>query len=372
MARVFDARERARMRRERRRRSIAERKPEDAERHARAAGLIYVSDEQPGIRRQRAGDGFRYRAPDGAGVARDELQRIRELAIPPAYTQVWICVHARGHLQATGRDARQRKQYRYHPAWRRVRDEGKFSRLLPFAAALPALRRKVRRDLALPGLPRAKVLAIVATLLSETLIRVGNDEYARSNRSFGLTTLRDRHVAGGRGGMRLQFRGKSGQQHTIAIDDPHLARLVRRCQALPGQALFQYLDDDGRAQQVDSGMVNDYLREAMGADFSAKDFRTWGGTLAAMLHFARTALPLRGGERALASATLDGIRAVATQLGNTPAVCRASYVHPAVLDAWRNGSLQRSHAQVAPRTESQRERWALRFLTRITARGDAA
>lgn len=364
MARTSDARERERLRRERARRAVAERSPLESARSARAAGLVYVSDREPGIRRTRAGQGFRYRAPDGSRLPEGEVQRVRALAIPPAYTPVWICAHPLGHLQATGRDARQRKQYRYHPAWRQSRDEGKFGRMPAFGRALPALRRRLRRDLALPGLPRDKVLAIVVTLLAQTLIRVGNDEYARSNRSFGLTTLRNRHVESSPGGLRLQFRGKSGQQHGIAIGDAQLARLVRRCGALPGQNLFQYLDDAGEPQPVDSGMVNDYLRAAMAGDFSAKDFRTWGGTLAAIQAFAATPLPTRGGERAIAATQADVVRTIATQLGNTPAVCRASYIHPAVFDAWRDGSLQRSHARAAPRTASQRERWALRFLER--------
>jgi DNA topoisomerase-1 len=364
MARAFEARERAR-------RAIAERRPDESLHSARAAGLIYVSDEDPGITRRRAGRGFDYRTPTGRRPAVRTLQRIRALAIPPAYTQVWICVHERGHLQATGRDARRRKQYRYHPRWRLARDEGKFGRMPAFGAALPALRRKVRRDLALPGLPRDKVLAIVIALLARSLVRVGNDEYARSNRSFGLTTLRDRHVSSGPQGLQFEFRGKSGQRQSIAIGDPHLTRLVRRCQALPGQVLFQYLDEDGQVQPIDSGMVNDYLRDTMGEAFSAKDFRTWGGTLAALAAFARTPLPARGGEAALKSTQLAVVREVAALLGNTPAVCRASYIHPAVFDAWREGRLQRSFARSAPRTPSQYERWALRML-RPARRGKTA
>ena len=364
MARAFDARERARLRRERARRAEAETESLEGVRAARAAGLVYVTDDEPGIHRRRAGKGFAYLAPNGRKVSAPQVERIRKLAIPPAYTQVWICVHPRGHLQATGRDARRRKQYRYHPRWRRVRDLGKFGRMVQFGRALPALRRRLRQDLARPGLPREKVLALVVALLADTLIRVGNDEYARSNRSFGLSTLRDRHARVARGAVRFRFRGKGGQEHEVALDDPRLAKLVKRCQELPGQALFQYLDEDGAAQPVDSGQVNDYIREAMGTDFTAKDFRTWGGTLDAIALFARTPLPARGGERALAQEQLRLVREVAGRLGNTAAVCRASYIHPAVFDAWRDGSLQRAHAVKAPRTAGQQEKWALGFLAR--------
>ena len=247
---------------------------------AAEAGLLYVSDADPGIARRRAGRGFSYRAPDGRTVRdRDTLARIRALAIPPAYTEVWICTTARGHLQATGRDARRRKQYRYHPRWQQARGNGKFERIVAFGRALPKLRRRLRVDLKLAGFPRDRVLAIVVSLLAETLVRVGNDEYARSNRSYGLTTLRGRHVEFLRGGRaRLRFRGKSGLEHTREIDDAGLVKLVRACQELPGQALFQYVDDDGTVQPVDSSDVNDYLRRAMGDDFTAKDFRTWGGS----------------------------------------------------------------------------------------------
>ncbi len=362
MAHVLDPRERARLRRLRVQRALAETDAIENIRAARAAGLVHVTDAEPGIRRRRAGKGFTYLAPNGRKVGADDLQRIRKLAIPPAYSQVWICVHPRGHLQATGRDARQRKQYRYHPAWRLTRDLGKFGRMLEFGKALPALRRKLRRDLALPGLPRDKVLALVVSLLAETLIRVGNDEYARSNGSYGLTTLRNRHADVARGGVRFQFRGKSGQANEVSIDDPRIARLVKRCQALPGQSLFQYVDEDGAVQPIDSGQVNDYIRAAMGDDFTAKDFRTWGGTLEAIALFGPTPLPTRGGERALASLQGELVRQVAAVLRNTPAVCRSSYIHPAVFDAWRDGSLQQRYARKPPRGSIQREKWALAFL----------
>lgn len=341
----------------------------EARQVARAAGLVYVSDDQPGIRRRRAGKGFSYRDADGARIAdREVLQRIRALAIPPAYTEVWICTRADGHLQATGRDARRRKQYRYHADWAAVRGDGKFERVLAFGKALPGLRRLLRRDLALPGFARAKVLAIVVRLMADTLARVGNAEYARSNRSYGLTTLRNRHLEFLRGGRaRLKFRGKGGQEHDIAIDDARLARLVRACQQLPGQALFQYRDDAGQLQPVDSGMVNDYLREATGQAFTAKDFRTWGGTLAALRRLARLPLPEPASERALAQLQKQVIAEVAQALGNTPAVCRKAYVDPCVFAGWRAGTLQALAA--GTRGERQWEQAALRFLARAHRNG---
>jgi DNA topoisomerase I len=330
---------------------------------ARAArGLVYVSDAQPGIRRLRVGRGFCYRTPQGRRPNAQDLARIRALAIPPAYTEVWICCDPRGHLQATGRDARRRKQYRYHAEFRRRRDAHKFERMLAFAQALPRLRRGVRADLARPGLPRRKVLALVVVLLGRTLVRVGNDEYAQQNRSFGLTTLRDRHVRRDGARLRLAFRGKGGREYAVTIDDPRLTRLVQRCQSLPGQTLFQYRDRRGHAHAIDSDMVNAYLRELTGAECSAKDFRTWGGTLAALAEFGATPPPAEA--RAQARLEREVICRVAAQLGNTPAVCRASYVHPAVIEAWRDGRLQRSLARSAPRTPAQRERWALRLLAR--------
>src|SRR4249919_2747958 len=258
--------------------------PEPNAQSAEEGGLVYVSDTDPGLRRKRAGRGFSYVDASGRAV-RDArtLERIRKLAIPPAYRDVWICTRANGHLQATGRDARGRKQYRYHARWSAVRDAEKFDRIVAFGAALPRLRKRVRHDLAPTGLPRDKVLAVVVAILANTLLRVGNDEYARGNQSYGLTTLRNRHIEFLRGGRaRLRFRGKGGQAHDVVLDDARLARLARGCQQLPGQQLFQYTDDDGTVQPIDSGLVNDYLREAMGEAFTAKDFRTWGGTLAAL------------------------------------------------------------------------------------------
>ena len=326
------------------------------------AGLVYVSDEEPGITRRRSGKGFGYRAPDGS-VVRDQatLQRIRALAIPPAYTEVWICRQARGHLQATGRDARRRKQYRYHAQWSAVRGDGKFDRIVAFGRALPKLRRRLRRDLALPGYPREKVLAIVVSVMAETLMRVGNNGYARDNKSFGLTTLRNRHAEFVRDGRaRLRFKGKGGQDQEVTLDDKRLVKLVRGVQQLPGQALFQYRDDQGQVQPVDSGEVNDYLRSAMGEGFTAKDFRTWGGTLAATQRLAETVLPADPSERELQQLQNEVIKSVADALGNTPAVCRKAYIDPCTFAGWRDGSLQR--AAEGSRGERQWEQATLKFL----------
>lgn len=328
---------------------------------AREAGLRYVSDEMPGLQRRRAGKGFSYRDADGAAV-RDAatLARIRALAIPPAYTDVWICALPNGHLQATGRDARGRKQYRYHADWARVRGDGKFDRIIAFGTALPVLRRRLRRDLKLAGFPRDKVLAIVIALLAQTLVRVGNEVYARDNRSYGLTTLRNRHLALVKDGRaQMRFRGKSGQAHEVDVDDRHLVKLIRGCQQLPGQALFQYRDDEGAVQPVDSSMVNDYLHDAMGEDFSAKDFRTWGGTLEAIRQLAITELPEPSSERALAALQKQVVCEVATLLGNTPSVCRKSYIDPCVFDGWRAGSLK---ALAGLRGERQWEQATLKVL----------
>ena len=257
---------------------------DDPQVSAEEAGLRYVSDTMPGVRRRRAGKGFSYIDTNGRRIADPErIAWFNGLAIPPAWTDVWISPIKRGHIQATGRDARGRKQYRYHPRWREVRDEAKYGRLIEFARALPAIRRRADRDLRRRGLPREKVLALVVRLLEATLIRVGNEEYARENRSFGLSTLRDRHVKGNGSNLRFSFKGKSGKEHDVPISDRRLARLVKQCQEMPGQELFQYVDDDGRRQSIDSGDVNDYLRAISGQDFTAKDFRTWAGTVAASM-----------------------------------------------------------------------------------------
>ncbi|HEY4368444.1 MAG TPA: hypothetical protein VGN07_14505 [Steroidobacteraceae bacterium] len=328
-----------------------------AQRHAKEGGLIYVSDAEPGIRRIRHGKAFAYVGPNRRPVrAERTLQRIRGLAIPPAYTDVWICRNDRGHLQATGRDARRRKQYRYHSRWRQTRDDGKFSRMIDFGARLPQLRRRLREDLALPGLPKNKVLAVVVTLLDETLLRIGNEEYARANRSYGLTTLRDRHVKFMRDGRAfISFRGKSGKQQEILLDDKHLVGVIRRCQQIPGQQLFQYLDDAGKRQPVDSGMVNEYLREAMGTNgeegFTAKDFRTWGATAHAIAFLSCQKVDDPLSERAFNRCVVATAKHVAEELGNTPAVCRKSYINPVVFTAWREGEIGKRVPQtaVAPR-----------------------
>jgi DNA topoisomerase-1 len=337
------------------------------------AGLIYVSDAEPGIRRLRAGKGFRYLTPENRRLAAArELKRIASLAIPPAYRNVWISAKARGHLQATGRDARGRKQYRYHPEWRQVRDSAKFDRMVAFGEALTKLRRKLRRDLGQSGLPREKVLAVVVSILDATRVRIGNSEYARDNKSFGLTTLRNRHVSFIRDGRAvLNFRGKGGVQHEVHIDDKRIAQIVRRCQEIPGQHLFQYVSDDGQRCPIDSGQVNDYLREAMGEDFTAKDFRTWGATLHAITLLARTPLPERPSERALKSEIAEVVKQVAAKLRNTPAVCRKSYINPAVFEAWRSGLIHRvfngSLSLAAPR---KAETLVLAFLRREAKSSD--
>jgi DNA topoisomerase I len=303
-----------------------------------AAGLTYANDAEPGIRRVKAATGFGYRDPEGRVVRdRETLERIRRLVLPPAWTDVWISPDANGHIQAVGRDQRGRKQYRYHDAWRQVRDETKFDRLIAFGRALPRLRSRVDADLARRGLPREKVLAAVVRLLEITLIRVGNAEYAKTNKTFGLTTLRDRHADISTTGIRFQFRGKSGKTHETGVRDRRLARIVKACQDLPGQRLFQYVDEDGVRHAVESADVNAYLREAMGEDFSAKDFRTWAGTVSA----ARALLtnPDCASEAEAKRHIATCVKAVAGVLGNTPTVCRKSYIHPQVLEAYAEGAL---------------------------------
>ena len=338
---------------------------------AAAAGLIYVSDVQPGIRRERDGEQFVYVRPDQRRVAQtDELERIARLAIPPAYEDVWICVHPRGHLQATGRDARKRKQYRYHPEWRTIRDGAKFGRMVEFGEALPQLRARVRRDLAQPGLPRDKVLAVVVSLLDATRIRVGNAEYAKANGSYGLTTLRNRHVRFVRAGRLLfRFKGKGGAEHEVVVDDERLAKILRRCQQLPGQQLFQWVDDTGQRRPIDSDQVNEYLREAMGADFTAKDFRTWTATVRAITLLHSVPLPEDASERALNACIVAVIKTVAAELRNTPAVCRKSYINPRVFETWRSGELHNAIREDIASAPRKAERLALAFLRRRPAQG---
>ncbi len=305
---------------------------------AQAVGLRHVSDEKPGIRRERSGTGFRYRDASGKLVHdKETLGRIKSLVIPPAWADVWICASPNGHLQATGRDDRGRKQFRYHPRWREIRDETKYSHMIVFARALPKLRRRIRKDLALHGLPRNKVLATIARLLEVSLIRVGNDEYARENNSFGLTTLRNKHVEVNGATLRFHFRGKSGKWHDVDIRDRRLAKVVERCHDLPGQELFQFVDENGERHDVRSEDVNDYLREITSQDFTAKDFRTWAGTvLAAMAlrEFKKFDTKAEAKKNVVAA-----IESVAKRLGNTPAVCKKCYIHPHVFDSYLDGTL---------------------------------
>ncbi len=315
---------------------------------ARFAGLRYVSDAIRGIRRKRAGTGFFYVHPDGTRLTdRDELKRFRSLVIPPAWKDVWICPYKNGHLQATGRDARGRKQYRYHPLWRQIRDETKYRRLVDFARSLPKIREAVDNDLRQPGLTKRKVLATLVRLLESTLIRVGNEEYAKQNRSYGLTTLRDHHATVDGTKLRFRFRGKSGKEHCIGIRDRRLAKIVRRCQELPGQELFQYTENGSAPTPIDSSDVNDYIREISGEEFTAKDFRTWAGTLAAAAALQEYGVPasLTEGKRNVAQV----IRHVAERLGNTPNTCRKFYVHPVIIDAYMDGSLPHMLGPVAKR-----------------------
>src|SRR5213595_87104 len=330
---------------------------------ARAAGLRYVSDLSQGIRRKRAGKGFTYTNGEGRGI-RDSvtIRRIKGLAIPPAWTDVWICPDPRGHLQATGRDARGRKQYRYHPRWREVRDAVKYDRMLAFAAALPKIREHTDRDLERPGMPLEKVLAAVVRLLEETRIRVGNDEYRKENGSFGLTTLRNRHVEVIGSDVRFSFRGKSGKLHRVDLQDRRLARIIKRFLEIPGQELFQFLDESGEARPIDSADVNAYLRNISGEDFTAKDFRTWAGTIMAARFLRETiARPnTRGAKKQL----IHAVARVADELGNTPAVCKKAYTPPAVIAAYLAGGLKpiKERDDVDPYQLSAEERSLLALL----------
>ena len=342
---------------------------------APTAGLRHSSDDRPGITRRRAGRGFTYRDADGRRVGDPEtLARIKRIAIPPAWTDVWICPAPNGHLQATGRDARGRKQYRYHARYRARRDNAKFERLIAFARALPAIREQVDRDLARPGLPREKVLAAVVRLLELTLIRVGNDEYARLNRSFGLTTLQDRHAVVDGSAIRFRFRGKSGKQQEVGLRDRRLATVVRRCRDLPGRELFQYVDADGEPRDVASDDVNEYLG-AIAPGFTAKDFRTWAGTVLA--YRALRALGKGATDREKQRNVAEAVQAAADNLGNTPAVARQAYVHPAVVDAYLDGRIQSALVQAAedddaaPGATTPDEERAVASLLRARLREDA-
>jgi DNA topoisomerase I len=305
---------------------------------AEEAGLRYVSDDQPGYTRKRKGDDFEYFDTKGNPITDEaRLLRIKRLAIPPAYEDVWICPSPSGHLQATGRDARGRKQYRYHEKWRETRDASKYDKMLVFGAALPKIRERVEADLALPGLPRNKVLATIVSIMERTFIRVGNEEYAKQNNSYGLTTLRNKHadIKGSR--VRFAFRGKSGVEHQVDVTDRRLARIVKKVQELPGQELFGYIGEDGQVHDIKSQDVNDYLREITGEDFTAKDFRTWAGTVLAAV--ALNAVEAFETKKAAKANVKNAINAVSKILGNTPAVCRKCYVHPAVLETYLSGEM---------------------------------
>ena len=305
---------------------------------AQVVGLRYVTDAKAGIRRERCGQGFRYRSAEGRIVRdRHTLKRISSLVIPPAWVDVWICPLDHGHLQVTGRDERGRKQHLYHPRWREVRDQTKYDRLIDFARTLPGIRRRLKGDLAREGLCREKVLATVVRLLEVSLIRVGNDEYARDNKSYGLTTMKNRHATVRGARIKFQFRGKSGKEHVVEVEDRCVARIVRACQDLPGQELFQYVDDEGQKHDVGSGDVNDYLREITDRDFTAKDFRTWAGTLLTAYELQK--LGPYELEREAKQKMVAAIKATAQNLGNTPTVCRKSYIHPAIIEAYLDGSL---------------------------------
>jgi DNA topoisomerase I len=310
----------------------------DAREAAEVAGLVYTSDEEEGVRRIKRGKGFQYRRADGSAVRDPEtLARIRKLAIPPAYTDVWICADANGHLQATGRDAKGRKQYRYHQKFREIRDSTKYEHLLEFAAALPKIRAKVEEHLSLRGMPREKVLAAVVRLLETTMIRVGNADYAKQNKSYGLTTLRDRHVDVNGSEMRFRFKGKSGKQWRLTLRDRRIAKIVKNSQDLPGQHLFQYIDDAGEQREVTSGDINGYLKEISGRDVTAKDFRTWSGTVLAALALAE--LEKVDSQAAAKRNIRAAIETVAARLGNTPTVCRKCYIHPEIFDSYLNDAL---------------------------------
>ena len=304
-------------------------------------GLRYVSDASPGYRRKRSGTSFTYYDKDGKRITdKAVIRRIKSIGIPPAYEFVWICPSPNGHIQATGLDARGRKQYRYHPKWRELREQNKYEHVMQFAAALPALRDRVASDMKRDGLPREKVLATIVSLLEKTLIRVGNAEYAEKNKSYGLTTMRRKHVAIGRGVLRFDFTGKSGKQWKLQVEDRRIAAIVKRCAEIPGHELFKYLDDDGASHTVDSGEVNGYIKDISGQDFSAKDFRTWAGTVLSCSLLCECGT--FESETEAKGNMVQAIKSVAARLGNTPSICRKCYVHPAVLDCYMGGALMDS------------------------------
>ncbi|MDQ2952407.1 MAG: DNA topoisomerase IB [Chloroflexota bacterium] len=343
---------------------------------AKEAGLRYVSDDRPGIRRKRSGKGFTYLNAKGEAIAdASEITRIKRVAIPPAWIDVWICADARGHLQATGRDARGRKQYRYHERFREVRDESKYERMIDFAKALPKIRARVDEDLGAPGLVREKVLATIVRLLETTLIRVGNEEYARDNESYGLTTMLGKHVSVDGSMVRFRFRGKSGKEHDVGARDRRVARIIKALQEMPGQELFSYVDEDGEVRRVDSDDVNAYLREIAGLAFTAKDFRTWAGTVQAALLLGALA-PVENVRVAKKNFTA-AVERVSARLGNTPAVCRKCYIHPAIVEAYLAGELTHfrdgdTDAEVPDDALGSEEKRVLRFLERHLQRGTSS
>ncbi|HEX8522011.1 MAG TPA: DNA topoisomerase IB [Tepidisphaeraceae bacterium] len=344
---------------------------------AKEAGLVYVSDESAGITRVKSGKGFVYKDPKGKTVKDFEtLVRIKHLAIPPAWTEVWICPLERGHIQAVGRDARGRKQYRYHEKWRETRDEAKYEKMIEFAKALPSIRQRTRAHLKLPGLPKEKVLAAIVQIMEKTLIRVGNEEYAKANNSYGLTTLQDKHAKIKGGKIHFEFRGKSGVEHEIDLQDPRLAEVAKKCQDLPGQELFQYLDENGKVCDIGSADVNDYLRSIAGHAFTAKDFRTWAGTV-----LAAQALSEIGAfttQKQAKTNVVQAVESVAKQLGNTKAVCRKCYIHPAILQSYLDGQLAaqlahkaRAMAKAAEKLRPE-EASVLKMLERKLTKGKKA
>jgi len=336
----------------------------DSLQSAKEAGLRYVTDADPGIQRKRKGKGFRYIGVDGAPVRDAEtLERIKALVIPPAWTEVWICANPKGHLQVTGRDARGRKQSRYHPRWREVRDETKYERLLQFGTVLPAIREQVQQDLSLSGISRRRVLATVIYLMETTFIRVGNEEYARENRSYGLTTMRNHHVAINGSAITFKFRGKSGIRHSIDLHDRRLAKIIQRCQDLPGGELFQYIDPEGEPQTIDSADVNEYIREISHQDFTAKDFRTWAGTVLALV--ALQEFEIFESETQAKKNIVQAIKQVAMNLGNTPSVCRKCYVHPAVLECYLKEIMAASHSRSPTRRSPSSLRPAEKALIKL-------
>jgi len=346
--------------------------PTEGPEAAKAAGLRYTTDAIPGIRRVKRRGGFSFIAADGKPITdKNEVARIKSLAVPPAYTDVWICPLANGHLQATGRDARGRKQYRYHKRWRAVRDENKFDRMIEFAKALPNIREAVARDIALPGMPREKVLGTIVSLTASTAIRIGNEEYARENDSYGLTTMREEHVDVKGSTVRFRFRGKSGKEHEVKIRDKRIARIIKRSQDLPGQQLFEYLDDDGTQHPVRSEDVNEYLKAISDGDFTAKDFRTWEATVMCALELAALDAEEQNQTERKRLVT-DVITKVAAHLGNTIAVCKKSYIYPGVVDEFVNSGalklVEKAVAKAPPHALDRHERAVVALIERIVSR----